>query len=101
MFRNNIPVTEHKIIGSNILPITVKQKLSSKYIFSPETLSHMEGDTPTQDIHTYKANLLPDFETWLEGMMEAEQNEGVGDAQQRGVQGGGQLQGGRSASPSR
>ena len=36
---------------------------------------------------------MPDFETWSDGMMEAEQYEGDGDVQQRGVEGGGHLQG--------
>ena len=54
---------EHNNIVSNILPIVVKQKLSSENIFSPETLSQTEGDTPNPDILSCKGNLLPDFET--------------------------------------
>ena len=91
--RQNIPVSKHNNIGSNILPITVKQKLPSEYICSQKTLSHTEGGTQTQNIHTCKANLLPDFETWLGGMLDAKQNMGDGDTQQGGVLGGGHLQG--------
>ena len=57
MFKNNVPVLEHNIIGSNILPIIVKQRLSSENIFSPETLSQTEGNTPTQDIHSSKESI--------------------------------------------
>ena len=50
-----------------------------------ETLSHIEGDTPTQDLHSCKGNLLPDFETWLEEMIGTKPTDGDGDVQQQCV----------------
>ena len=92
MFDSNISEPKHINIGSNILPISVEQKLSSN-IFSQETLSHTEGDNIEQDIHSYEGNLLPDYVTWLEDMIGAEQTFGKGDVLQDGVEGGEHAQG--------
>ena len=59
---------------------------SKIYLFTRNIISHGGGYSNPR--YTYfKANLLPDFETWLEGMMEAEHYEGDGDVRQRGVEG--------------